>query len=334
MRLPSATRAIVLLFLALGVAALLDARGLRKDAEIQQPGWGRSVALAATRPLARVSDALYLDRPREGLQRAIGRADEDRIDTRVAFRLPPPAGPLPRPHPAAPAAVKERVVHKRHYTSAHPLRIWIAGDSLAEVPGQSLERVTTRVAAARVVGVESRLATGLGQPAVYNWFTRIERAVPELHPDVAVFSFGADDAHDFLGGMRPGQRVGNLGSPSWRAEYRRRVDGVTRELAAAGVYVVWLGLPIPAGRGFRHSFPVVNSLLQSVARAHPAQSSYIDTWHMLDSKRGGYADYLRDDRGRVVLMRARDGIHYTPAAGDMIARVVLRRLNRVFALDS
>ena len=52
--------------------------------------------------------------------------------------------------------------------------------------------------------------------------------------------------------------VGPFGSPTWIAEYRRRVDGVTRELIADGIYVVWLGLPIPDGAGFRKSFPIAS----------------------------------------------------------------------------
>jgi hypothetical protein len=55
---------------------------------------------------------------------------------------------------------------------------------------------------------------------------------------------------------------------------------------------------------------------------------------MLDSKQGGYAEYLRNASGRLVLMRARDGVHYQPAAGDLIARTILQRLNQVYDLTS
>jgi hypothetical protein len=331
MRLLPATRGVVLLFLALGLAALLNAEGLRKDAESRQ-GAGRGIALAATRPLARVSEFLYLDRPRRELQLAIGREGEDRIDTRVTFRLPPPAGPLPD---GAAAVTKPAKTHQRPvFTSTHRLRVWIAGDSLVQVPGEALVRATGRRGPVDILGVESRLSTGLGQPAVYNWFTRIAQAIPQLRPKVAVLSFGADDAHDYLGGVPSGKTVGKLGSPSWNAEYRRRVDGVTRELNAAGVYVVWIGLPIPAGPGFRRSFPVVNNALRLVAARHPHGSAYIDTWHMLASKQGKYTDYLRNAQGELVLMRARDGVHYLPSAGDLIARAILQRLSRVYNLRS
>jgi uncharacterized protein len=337
MRLLPATRGIVLAFLALGLAALLNAQGLRKRAEIQPQGFGRDVALAFTRPLVHVSSALYLDRPRHALQVAIGRRDQDRIDTRVAFRLPPPAGPLPHPAPERPTAKKHAPKHPRKRLSfdpARPLRVWVAGDSLVQVPGESLERATGARGAIEILGIESRLATGLGQPGVYNWFTRIADAISELRPNAAVLSFGADDGHDYLGGVPAGRKIGKLGTPSWNAEYRRRLDGVTRELNAAGIYVVWIGLPIPAGPGFRRSFAVINKLLRSVAEAHPTGSTYVDTWHMLDSKQGGYAEYLRNASGRLVLMRARDGVHYQPAAGDLIARTILQRLNGVYDLTS
>ena len=86
-----------------------------------------------------------------------------------------------------------------------------------------------------------------------------------MKPRVVILSFGADDAHDFMAGVPAGKSIGPFGSATWVAEYRRRVEGVTREFNAAGIRTVWLGLPIPDGPGFRHSFPVVNSILASVA---------------------------------------------------------------------
>ena len=320
-----AYKGIFVLALSLLFAAVLQAEGLRKQAEIQPAGFQRDLALDVTRPLLSFSRALHLTTPRHELQVAIGRGNEDRIDTQVHLTLPPPAGPLPprrpprsRRHPVA--AVRRKPV----FTAAHPLRVWVAGDSLAQIPGDALERVGGPV---DVVGVESRLSTGLARIDLYNWFTRIQQAPHELHPDVAVFSFGADDAHNYMGGAH----VGPFGSPSWVAEYRRRVDGVTRELNAEGIYVVWLGLPIPDGPGFKKSFPVVNRILQSVVRAHPKTSMYVDTWHMLDDFHGRYTPYLRW-HGKLTLMRLPDGVHYTEAAGDLIVSHLLKQLGAVFRL--
>jgi hypothetical protein len=316
----AAYKGIAVLALALFFAALLQAEGLRKQAEIQPSGFQRDVAVRVTKPLVSFSRALHLTTPRHELQVAIGRADEDRIDTRVHLTLPPPPGPVRvvRKPPKRPKSTKPL------FTAAHPLRVWVAGDSLAQVPGDALERVGGAV---DVVGVESRLSTGLARTDLYNWFTRIQQVPHQLRPDVVVFSFGADDAHDYMGGAH----VGPFGSPSWVAEYRRRVDGVTRELNAAGIYVVWLGLPIPDGPGFRQSFPVVNRILESVAHARSRHAAFVDTWHLLDDFHGRYTAYLRV-HGTLTLMRLPDGVHYTQAAGDLVAAQLVKQLRAVYRL--
>jgi uncharacterized protein len=324
----AAYRAFLVAFAALALASLLNAHGLRKTAQIQPAGVDRDVALALTRPLARLSHLAYLDRPRHELQLAIGRGDVDRIDTRVVLAVP-------LEPPAKPRVSQVRVVHrpkpKPRFTRSHPLRVWVAGDSLAQVPGQALERAVGAAGPVDLLGVESRLSTGLTRPDLYNWFTRVRDVVRQLHPNVAVLSFGADDEHDYMSGVPAGRTIGRLGSPSWVAEYRRRVDGVTRELNAARVYVVWIGLPLTRGDGFRRGFRVVNSVLAGVARRHARMATYLDTWGMF-SNHGRYADYLPNGHGQLVLMRAPDGVHYEPAAGDEIARAVLARLRRVYDL--
>ena len=317
----AAYKGIAVLALALFVAALLQAEGLRKQAEIQPSGFQRDLALRVTKPLVSVSRALHLTTPRHELQVAIGRANEDTIDTKVHLNLPPPATTPPvsnKPRPHKPV--------KPLFTAAHPLRVWVAGDSLAQVPGDALERVGGAI---DVVGVESRLSTGLARTDLYNWFTRIQQAPRQLHPDVVVFSFGADDAHDYMGGAH----VGPFGSPSWIAEYRRRIDGVTRELNAEGIRVVWLGLPIPDGPGFKKSFPVVNTILEGVAHAHAKDAIYVDTWHRLDDFHGRYAQYLRV-HGKLTQVRASDGVHYTQAGGDLVAAEVVAQLRDWYRLKT
>ena len=65
------------------VALLLNAPGLHKSATIQPEGWKRDVALGVTGPLEGVSGALLLDRPRAALKAALGRSNDDEVDTAV-----------------------------------------------------------------------------------------------------------------------------------------------------------------------------------------------------------------------------------------------------------
>jgi hypothetical protein len=333
MRLPqtSAGRSVVLCFLALALAALLNAEGMRKTAETQPQGVRRDIALEVTRPLVRVSRALHLSTPRHELQVAIGRAAEDRIDSTVHLAPVRVSHQPPKRRPPAPAATPEPEQPPAPPTPTRPLRIWVGGDSLAQVPGEALERRSGSGGMLDVGSVESRLSTGLARPDLYNWFTRFGEVITRLHPDVAVLSFGADDAHDYMAGVPAGRTVGPFGSPSWRAEYRRRVEGVTREFNAAGIVTIWIGLPIPDGPGFRRSFPIVNSILDSVAKAHPKQAAYVDTWHALDSAHGKYTPYLRVN-GSLKLIRLSDGVHYTAAGGDVVAEEIVRDLGRFYTL--
>ena len=92
------------------------------------------------------------------------------------------------------------------------------------------------------------------------------------------------------------------------------------------------GLPIPDGPGFKKSFPVVNSVLEAVAALHPKTSTYVDTWHLLDDAHGRYTPYLRV-HGTLTLMRLPDGVHYTAAAGDLIAQQVVTQLRASYNLQ-
>jgi hypothetical protein len=342
----AAARAVFVSFAALGLATLLNANGLRKTAETQSQGVRRDVSIAVMRPIAAISRRLYLTEPRHAVQAAIGRTGEDAIDTTVHLSLPAPVPPIPAPRPAAaprsdhpaserraraPAPRRRAAPAAPVFTRRHPLKVWVAGDSLAEVPGLALERAVGDSSSVEVTGVESRLSTGLGRPDLYNWFTRFQQELRQ-RPNVALLSFGADDAHDYMTGVPPGRTIGPLGSPSWVREYRRRVDGVTREFNHAGVYVVWLGAPIPRGPGFARGFRVVDSVLRSVALEHPRTSAYVDTWHMFATRQGRYADYLRQRDGQLVRMRADDGVHYAAAGGDLIAEHLLGRLASIYHL--
>ena len=75
-------------------------------------------------------------------------------------------------------------------------------------------------------------------------------------------------------------------------------------------------------------------MVQSEAEQAPGPRSYLDTYFFFAGDDGGYAQYVENDSGRLVKMRADDGVHFERAAGDLIARKVLDRLNQRFDLTS
>ena len=339
-RLNAASRAIVVYVLALAFASLLNAEGIRKTAQTQPDGARRDLALHATSPLVQVSRFLHVTTPRHELNAAIGREHEDEIDTDVHFAAPPvpiaphdrvPVDRAPsRPGKTAPAA-NAPTPHKPAFDATRPLQVWIAGDSLVEVPGQAIQRAAGRETAVKVLGVESRLSTGLSRPDLYNWFVRFGEAIRSLRPSVVGLLLRRRRRPRLHGRRARGTQARAARQPELERRIptscRRRDPGVR----SVGISTVWLGLPIPSGSGYARSFPVVNAILRSVASAHPKTSRYVDTWHLFDSPRGKYTQYLRLG-GKVTLLRSADGIHFTDAAGDLIAVEVMEAFRELYDL--
>ena len=321
-RLLPAGYAVVIVVIALVVGALLNAQGLRKTAHIQQQGWQRSVGLALTTPLAAVSDALLIDRPRKGLKSALGRSSDDRIDTRVVF--------------AAGAQSTATVAPGRSaFSPTEPLRLWAAGDSLVVVPGESTYRLAVDTGAVQPAArVDGRLATGLERPDVFNWFTYIRDALVRLEPRAVVVSFGANDDHAYMTGIPAGVSIGTFGTSSWIEEYRRRVGGLMDEITADGRFLVWIGAPVVRDAAESRRFELLNGIYRSEAEQRPGRVAFVDTYTLLQDSHGRYADFLPDASGTLVRVRALDGIHYAGAGGDLIARQVLARLEQAFDLTS
>ncbi|HET7513346.1 MAG TPA: DUF459 domain-containing protein [Gaiella sp.] len=339
-KLASAGHALVVCVLALAIGLLLNAPGAHKNAYNKPAGWQRDVALAVTGPLAGISHALLLDRPRKGVQAAVGRSGNDEIDTDLGLPLTTtPATPAaattpratsPRPKPTTPARPR-----KAAFSPKKKLRIWIAGDSLVITPGYAIVRAAGSSPAMEPVGtVDGRVATGLTRPDVFNWFDEIRRQVKELRPNVVVLGFGGNDDKAYMTGLPDGTSIGDFGSWAWRKEYGRRVGGVMDTINRAGAFAIWIGLPQTSSPAQTARFDVVNAVAEKQARKRPGHAAYIDTYTTFAGDDGGFAQYLPDGSGRLEKVRADDGVHFERAGGDIIARVVLKELNKVFDLTS
>jgi hypothetical protein len=95
---------------------------------------------------------------------------------------------------------------------------------------------------------------------------------------------------------------------------------------------VWIGLPITKDAEQTRRYDTINAIVQSEAAKRPGRATYLDTYFFFAGKDGGYAQYVEDASGRLVKMRADDGVHFERAAGDLIADEVLERLRERFRI--
>lgn len=301
-----AGHAVLVVVLALVLASLLDADGLRRTAEQQPFGWKRTLGVAVTRPLASVAGAFMLDRPRERLAGALG---HDRPGRRRGPVVVPVAD-----RGSPPTTVPTRVP-----TPAVPLRLWIVGDSMAQVFGQSLVNaaVDSGVVAATL---DYRISTGLTRPDYFDWPAEVVDRLPTLDPEVVVAMFGANDAQGLI---LDGHAV-PYGSSQWREEYGRRVGVLMDLLTAGGRPVLWVGQPPMRDAGFSAKMRALDAIYRAEAARRPAVT-FVNSTPVFAGPDGAWTPFLPGSDGRT-LARQADGIHLSRAGGDRLAAVVLERV--------
>ena len=311
---------LILVVATLSLAALFNANSLAHRAQTKPYGANRDVWLKIWEPVQNVSNAFYLDRPRALVDAATGRQTPGGGGSPFSFpSLAEPA--LASADPSTPTAVPSTdatptpLPTVRPPTQQAPLRLWVGGDSLAGIYGQSLVRLATDsgVIDARL---EYKLSTGLTRPDYFDWPSRLAEVLREENPDVVVVIFGANDSQ---GVLAPDGSVYQVQTDGWRHEYARRVGAVMDELRAPGRLVVWTGLPPMRDAEFSDRLGELDSIYKLEAALRPGVA-FVNAWDLFsDPASGGYAAYLKDTDGDIQLVREPDGVHLTRAGGDRLA---------------
>jgi hypothetical protein len=303
----SAGRVMLVGFIAFSLAALLNADSLYAQASRQPFGWKRTAARAVVAPVRELSHLIRLNEPRASIQEAIGRDAE--AGTRERSRIPLTTLPPDQPPPT--------VAPPRVPTAAEPLRLWVGGDSMAQVFGQSLvDRSTER--GTIEASLDYRISTGLTRPDYFDWPAHLVDEVLPSNPEVVVIMFGANDGQSMaIDGVAYKVRT-----PEWQAEYRRRVAATMDLLAGDGRLVVWVGQPSMESADFNERISIMNLIYADEAASRP-WIRYLDSARVLSPAGGGYTATLPGPDGEEEQARQPDGIHLTRFAGDLLADAVL-----------
>src|SRR5207244_898261 len=75
-----------------------------------------------------------------------------------------------------------------------------------------------------------------------------------------------NNEHGDMTGRQKGVEVNGVGTPSWTAEYRRRVGGIMDTVTRAHAFLVWIGLPITRDEAQTRRFDTINAIVESEAR--------------------------------------------------------------------
>jgi len=330
--------------IALGLGTLLNASSLLKTAERQPLGsTGRDVAVGIMDPLADVSSLLFLDKPRELIERAIGRYEPEPagpagiavITTATPITEPSvllPVGPesstttsttAPGDDPGTGGAATTGATAPPLPTPGEddPMFLWIIGDSFVELFGPALRNDSAETGVIDSE-VDFRFISGLTRPDHFDWPAHIESRIPEVLPDAVVVVFGGNDGQPMV---VDGEHLAPDSEP-WVAVYHQLVGEVMDRLLDGGVpRVYWVGLPIMRDDTFSERVRLYNSVYADEAAARPGVE-FVDIYELFADENGAYSTYLRTSGGDLLLMRSEDGAHYSWNGAYRLSAFVLEAI--------
>jgi uncharacterized protein len=257
-----------------------------------------------------VAGAIGLHLPREGLDLAFGQEDK----TASGTELEEGSTAILR---QGGRSREEQQPNYRQPSPGEPLEVLVTGDSEAEFLGQRL----TDQSPPGLLEVETvaRNATGLTNPAFFNWELNAQQEVAARDPDAVVMAIGGNDGFNVEAG---GQLYGPS-DPEWQTEFARRVAVVAEEFGADGERpVYWIPPPTARDEEQDEIYAAQNRAVEQAARAVPGLR-YVDVYSTLNG--GKYSDSLKID-GRKVLARQPDGVHFTREGSVAPARLVLEQM--------
>ena len=343
-RAASAGRILAVMLVALAFWSVLVAPALKRSAEASPVGARRSASLAVLTPLAWISDTLNLTSVTESVQRALGR-DPNAPPGGDVFAGEPE--PIPQNFGVDPEELEtpgpdldnniddidERIgdAVDQRYALREPsvrdkLRIVVVGDSLSMGLSTALGRHFEPDLVQFVD--QGRLSTGLARSDYFDWVKGVGQIADRFLPDVIVVLIGSNDDQSII---QPGGHIIPGGTEEWADAYITRIDGFLDAATSRGGRVVWVGLP-PMSNGHDNALARrYNDNYATGVEDYPS-ATFFDTYERF-SRGGDYAPFGRDFDGDVAQLRAGDGVHFSIAGYDTLAREIIDVLRSKWRLD-
>jgi len=201
--------------------------------------------------------------------------------------------------------------------------IAVFGDSLADGIWGAFYRTLQRDRRFEILR-RARASTGIARPDYYDWNQELATFLLEDPIDAAVFALGLNDMQAMY--IARNQHH-TFRSEAWNDEYRARVSRLMEQLVDAGVPTYWVGLPIMRSGNYSGNIAHLNTMFEPLADAYDGVE-FVPMWDLTADANGAYSAYLEDEEGRNRLMRANDGIHFTPRGYELLSRAIMTAMAR------
>jgi hypothetical protein len=166
--------------------------------------------------------------------------------------------------------------------------------------------------------------TGLTRPAKFDWIGEAKTIVAAQPLTLAVISLGLNDRQSIIDLDRA--RF-DLGTPGWRNRYMELVAGLAKIAAQAKGGVLWLGIPVLRDQVSQQDAAEKNQIFaDAIGSLKDPRVRFVDPWRQAPSGPDAFQPYGPDVSGSRVQIRVSDGIHFTQAGYDVVARYVFGKI--------
>lgn len=216
------------------------------------------------------------------------------------------------------------------YSEDNPVSILLAGDSMM---GYGFGNSMLCILQDREEFQPERhyiCSSGLARPDYFNWPTQLQVFFSEEEYDAVIFMIGTNDSQDF---MVDGAYY-EYGTDEWFEIYRQRTLDLLELLISDSIKVYWIGMPPMRSNRFNGRMENFNTIYSECCQTMNNESiCYIPTNNILGDESGSYTAYL-DVHGTTIRVRDDDGIHLSESGGDLIAELVLDKMESDFCIGS
>jgi hypothetical protein len=206
----------------------------------------------------------------------------------------------------------------RPLSTSAPLRLWIAGDSLAGSLGPSLGDITAKTGVVQPV-FDSRVSSGLTNPDFFDWPKHAAQEIQRLHPEVVVFVVGTNDA--------------NTWDSSQTAQYALRTEQMMALLAEGKRPVYWVVPPPMRDDRLEKNALEVAAVQRAQAKKFPSVT-IVDAHALFADAEGKYESTLVTPAGKTIDARAGDGVHFSADGADYLAAKIYAELDAVWGITA
>jgi hypothetical protein len=164
--------------------------------------------------------------------------------------------------------------------------------------------------------------TGLARPDVFNWMDQYPALLGSEKPDVVIVAIGANDGQSFV----INNKVVLFGSEEWRKVYQSRVADFLAMVENTGARVLWVGLPPMRSAPLNQRISIVNRIAYTVVSKDP-RAAWWSTTSFVGDATGSFREFADLPDGRVVRLRAPDGVHFTEEGASTMTADLMKWLD-------